>query len=387
MKTEHPISTNSTFLPCLQDFPICALSKAVEYKPNFEQVLKRYQSLWQGQMENRILARIQVREGKVQRDAFMANVPQYKRMFEDYLAYWRTMAKLNDDILPVIAPSFGTGIEGGYFGANVEYGGATSWCEHIEDLIGHPEKIKYDRESDAVNRIRECSQYYSNNNHNRCLVGPANTDCPVDILYMLRGSQIYTDIVDTPEKIKQLLSRIAEGVKQFRDEMWSLVPLYDGGTFNGWMNWWIPGRTGMVGADLFCSCSSAIYRKLGFPIHQQLAQNYGNAWFHLHTLGLHLIPLIAEMKNLICLELSEDPNVEISGLSLLNKVREIVPKQLVVKVAVRPHEFVNALETGTLPGNTIYDVCERNYQDIEYWDISYANSLMDKVRKYCAQPK
>ncbi|NIA17056.1 MAG: hypothetical protein GWO86_01790 [Planctomycetes bacterium] len=354
----------------------------IEYKANFQQVLHRYQQLWDGRMADGILARIQVRDGRVQRDAFMANVPDIPEMFDDYLDYWRTTAKLEDDTLPVIAPSFGTGIEGGYFGADVKFGDGTSWCEHIGDLMEHPEKAVYNPDSDPVNLVRKCTKYYIDNNQDRCAVAPPNIDCPVDILYMLRGSGIYMDFIDNPDVVKQLLNSIADGVKQFRDEMWGMIPLYEGGTFNAWMNWWVPQRTALAGADLFCTCSLDTYREFGFGVHQQMAKSCGRAWFHLHNLGLHLVPAIAEMENLLCLELSEDPNVEIKGLDLLNRVKSQVPQELVIKVAVRPKEFVDALEAGILPGNTIYDVCEENYLDIDYWDIDYANSLMDKVRKY-----
>lgn len=354
----------------------------IEYKANFRQVLQRYQQLWDGQMGDRILARIQVRDGQVQRDAFMANVPDIEKMFVDYLNYWETSSRLEDDTLPVISPSLGTGIEGGYFGSDVSYNDATSWCNHIEDILENPEKIIYDPNNASVNLIRNCTKYYKENNLDRCLVGPPNIDCPGDILYMLRGSNIYTDFYENPEVLKYLFQTIAKGIIQFRDEMWDMLPLYEGGTFNGWMNWWVPQKTGLVGDDIFMSCSLDIYKEFGFPVQQEMANSYGKAWFHLHNLGLHLVPAIAEMENLICLELSEDPNVDLKGLDLLNTVRHQVPEELVVKVAVRPKEFVEALEAGTLPGNTIYDICEENYQDIDYWDVDYANRIMDKVRKY-----
>ncbi len=354
----------------------------VRYKANFQHTVQRYQQLWEGRMMDGIIARIQVRDSQVQRDAFMANVPDIEKMFDDYLAYWKTSSRVEDDTLPVIAPHFGTGIEGGYFGADVSYNDATSWCSHMEDLLEHPEKIRYDPDNDSVSLIRKCARYYKEKNQERCIVGPPNIDCPGDILYMLRGSQIYLDFLENPEFIKQLLQSIGESILQFRDEMWDMLPLYEGGTFNGWMNWWVPGRTGLLGDDVWLTCSLDIYREFGFPVHQEMANSFGKAWFHLHNLGLHLIPAIAEMKNLICLELSEDPNVEIKGLELLRKVKIQIPDELVVKVSVRPKEFVEALDAGTLRGNTIYDVCEENYQDIDYWDIDFANRLMERVREY-----
>ena len=354
----------------------------IEYKANFEEVLERYKTLWAGGMRDQIIVRIGVREGTVQRDAFMANVPDIPRMFEDYLDYWRTMSRLQDDTLPVISPSFGTGIEGGFFGSKVKYESGTSWCEHVSDLIDHPEKIKYAPDSDSVDLVRRCAKYYCEHNNGRALIGPPNIDCPSDILYMLRGSEIFFDLVDRAEDTDRLLAKIADGIKRFRDEFWEAVPLHDGGTFNSWMNWWVPGRTVLVGDDLFCSCSVDVYRRFGFPIHQQLADTNGGAWFHLHNLGLHLVPEIAKLKNLICLELSEDPNVAVKGLDLLKLVREQIPPELVVIVAVRPKEFLEAFESGLLPGNTIYNVCEENYGDIECWDVDYANRLMDRVTKY-----
>ena len=199
---------------------------------------------------------------------------------------------------------------------------------------------------------------------------------------MIRGSEIYLDLVDKPEDADRLLEKITDGIKQFRDELWGMVPLYEGGTFNSWMNWWVPGRTVLVGDDMFCSCSVDIYRKFGFPIHQRMADSNSGAWFHLHNLGLHLVPEIAKLKNLICLELSEDPNVSMRGLEMLKLVREQVPPELVVIVAVRPKEFLEAFDSGLLPGNTIYNVCEANYGDVECWDVDYANRLMNRVRKY-----
>ena len=52
----------------------------VEYKANFEEVVGRYQALWAGEMRDRIIVRMQVRDGEVQRDAFMANVPHIEQM-------------------------------------------------------------------------------------------------------------------------------------------------------------------------------------------------------------------------------------------------------------------------------------------------------------------
>jgi hypothetical protein len=354
----------------------------IAYKKNFEEVVKRYQSLWAGQMRDQIMVRIQVREDCGLRDAFMANVPDIPKMFEDYVEYWRTCANLEDDILPVIAPSFGTGIEGGFFGAKVTYGSGTSWCEHIPDLLNHPEKIQYDGECESVELNRKCLQYYQNHCDGKVLTAPPIFDCADDVLYMLHGCQLYTDLIDAPDKVLALLGKISEGLERFRDEMLEMVPLYEGGFFNNWMNWWIPKNSRLIGADFWNMCSAESYRKFGFPMHQQLSEKSDVIWFHLHSVGLHLLPEIINLKNLACIEISEDPNVAIKGFELVKKVRSIVPKELIVIGAIRPNELLEGLEQHTLPGNTIYNVCEEDYQDIQNWSIDFANLLMEDIKKY-----
>ena len=103
---------------------------------------------------------------------------------------------------------------------------------------------------------------------------------------------------------------------------------------------------------------------------------------HLHTIGLHLLPEIVKLPKLACIELSEDPNIELKGMKLLEFVREKVPPEMIVIVAIRPDDFLDALINRKLPGNTIYNVCEEGYQDIECWNVDYANELMKRVRDY-----
>jgi hypothetical protein len=355
----------------------------IEYKRNLNEVVKRYQSLWAGQMADSIMARIQVRDEEVQRDAFMANVPNIPQMLEDYIHYWKTTSRLEDDMLPAIAPNFGTGIEGGYFGAEVSYQEATSWCKHIPDLVNHPERLQYNPNCESVNRMREATEYYLRHNQNRCAVAPPLMDSADDILYMLRGSDIFFDMIDNPQGIRDLLLQITSDMERFKKDVCDRVPSYQDGGFAVWLNWWAPEGMTMLGIDLFCCSSAELYAQIGLPIHQQLADGSGRPWLmHLHSIGLHLIPEILKIPELACLEISEDPNVDLKGFELLQEVRRQVPAELVVKAAIRPGEFLKGIDQGDLPGNTIYDVCKENYQDIDRWDIDYANSLMDKVRKY-----
>jgi len=333
-------------------------------------------------MQDQIIARIQVREKELGRYWVMQNAPDFEKMFDDYIVYWQSQVKLIDDALPVISPEFGAGIIGACYGAEVVFDRATSWNKTIEGLMDNPEIVKYYPESEAGALIKKGQEYFIENNQGRCLVGVIATSCPTDILYLLRGNEIYTDFVDNPGLVKRLLAQIAEGIFEYCNDIWQMVALYEGGIFNRWLNWWLPGRVGMIGDDIYSSCSIDHYMEFGYPVHQMIAERFGKVWYHLHSVGLHLLPAISKIDNVICLELSEDPNVELQGLALLKKVREVMPAEIVIRISVRPQEFEAALDSGKLTGNVIYDVCEQEYRDVKCWDIGYANSLMEKVRKY-----
>ena len=354
----------------------------VEFKPNFDDVVKRYQALWAGRMRDQIIVRFQVRDQEAKRDAFMANIPNIEAMFDDYIEYWQPCRRLLDDTLPIVTPNFGTGAVCGCFGAEVSFGDGTSWAEHISDLIDNPERIGYDPNNQYTNLFRDGTKYYCKKIGQIAAAAPPLIESSGDVLYQLLGSRIYTDMLDNAEQIDILLERIAEGIIAFRKDIWQLAPAHEGGIFNNWMNWWVPAGTGLLGDDVFCSCSLDIYKRFGLPVHSSLAQNYRSAFYHLHNLGLHLIPEIVKIPNLICLELSEDPNVALKGLPLLKQVRRQVGPELVVMITVRPGEFLEAMENNALPGNTIYNVCEENYQDIECWDVDRVNHMMEKVWQY-----
>ena len=111
--------------------------------------------------------------------------------------------------------------------------------------------------------------------------------------------------------------------------------------------------------------------------------HFGSGWFHLHTLGLHLLPHVAQLKNLAAIEISDDPNVPERGFLILDRIKKTVG-DVPVQVAARPGEFIEGLERGTLPGNVIYLVCEDNYADVPDMTVDDANRLMEKVRAYRA---
>ena len=353
------------------------------YKPNFDQVIERYRRLWQGQMKDGILCKISVRDGEQPRDSFMCHVPDYRKMYADYLELWETTKRLKDDTLPVIAPCFGDGIFGGFLGGKVSYASETCWSDPFLDDYDNLQSLRYDPENESVRLMKDTFRYYLDRAGDKLAVAAPLIGNPGDTAYVIRGGELLTDFYDRPQDVHALLEVLTKFSIECREDFWRMGGAYEGGVYYMWMNWWITGRAPSLTADVFCLCSREIFREFGTPYFQEQIDHFGSGWFHLHNLGLHLLPEAVKMRKLTGIEISEDPNVKGRSFEAIDWIKSVVG-DIPVQINCRPEEFVKGLTDRTLPGNIIYVVCNDNYADIKDMTVDEANRLMEKVRSYRA---
>ena len=147
------------------------------------------------------------------------------------------------------------------------------------------------------------------------------------------------------------------------------------------MHWWFPGKGLSIGDDQLGNCGPQAYARFGLPYHQRLLDHFGGGWYHLHSKDLCLVPEIAQLKGLDCLEISDDPNTPKRGFSSIDDIRQHLP-ETPLRICCGPDELLNGLRDGTLPGNVVYYVSGKDYSDIDCWSIDDANEIMDMVRAY-----
>ena len=117
---------------------------------------------------------------------------------------------------------------------------------------------------------------------------------------------------------------------------------YDGGVYYSWMNWWITGRAPSLTGDVFCMCSREVFREFGTPYFRKIIEHFGSGWFHVHNLGLHLMPEIVRIPGLVAIEVSDDPNVAERGFKAIDWIKAVVG-DIPVQITCRPEEFVKGL--------------------------------------------
>ncbi|MBI2843876.1 MAG: hypothetical protein HYX78_10790 [Armatimonadetes bacterium] len=350
-------------------------------KPNAEEVLGRLRDFWRQTDRSTILCQINIREEELPRDAFMRFVPDVPKMFEDYIFFFDSRKRVADDTLPVVAPNFGAGINAGFFGAPVRYGYGTSFADHVVNDVADLDAVDWGLENRNIGLSLDALAYFREHSQGRVWVGATPLLNPVDLAFYLVGTDLFYDMNDRPEAVHLLLEKITDKFLRLEEMTMGRVDNDFGGRFEGWMNWWVPGSAICVGDDQLYSCSRESYNEFGLPYQQRVLDHFGGGWYHLHTNGVHLLPEIAKLKGLICLEVSDDPNTPVRGWDILPEIRRTLG-DIPMKVAVRPREFAQSLAAGKLFGNVIYNVCEENYGDIWDMTVEEANELALRAANY-----
>lgn len=350
-------------------------------KPDPDEALEQWRSFWRGDDPDAILIQINVREKPMPRDGFMRAVPDVHRMLEDHILYFEGRKGVRDATLPVITPNFGAGFEAGYFGAPVRYGYGTSYAQPIMESVSDHDAIDWSLDSDHARGFLDALGFFQDRSAGVAWSGLSPLLSPLDTTFALAGSGVFLEMCDRPGEVLRLLERLTAQIIAIEEMRLDALRDQRDGRFQSWMSWWAPGRTICVGDDQLCSCSAEQFRTFGLPYYQRLIDHFGSGWYHLHTLGSHLVPELASLRGLICLEVSDDPNTDIRGLDLLPVIRRAMP-HVAVKVAIRTHEFIEGLDSGTLLGNVIYNICDRDYADIEGMTMERANALAARSASY-----
>jgi len=349
------------------------------YKPNLEETLERYNAFWDGEMQNRILCRINVRENKIERDPFMKNVPDIEKMYTDFENYVKAKQRVEDDSFPVICPNFGTGIIGGYLGEEVKFGYGTSQCKPILKDYGQLSRIKFDLNNHWINEANRCLRYYCERGKDKLAVGMIDTGGAIDFALVWRGSsQLPTDFYDHPQELHLLLDFATDFIINLVEGQLAIVGKFKGGIFTSWLGWWAPGKPISISGDEFVLCSPSLYNEFGLPYDQRLIDHFGGGWYYLHSAGLHILPEVVKLKNLIGIQISMDPNSP-SPFTKLTQIKKII-RDIPLDIDCTYKEFLNGLENHTLAGNVLYSVWGESYSTVPL-TVEKANELLRKIKR------
>ena len=226
---------------------------------------------------------------------------------ENLARYHELRSVVDDDWLPVIQPYIGVAAHSCFMGGDVVYEGDTSYNRPCLEDITKWESLRYGLYPhyqmllDAMHYLQEKVSPYG------FFTSLRGTDGPMDIANAVRGNDLFYDLYEEPEAVKEFLDYCAEAAEWNIENQRKFASVVEGGYIAG-MGHWMPGNSiGHISEDASCLCSPKMYEEFGIPATAKLLGGYDYAVMHVHTLGRKCIPAMSRLPQIKTYQLSDDP--------------------------------------------------------------------------------
>ncbi len=198
-----------------------------EFKPDFEDVLNRYEAWWHCELIDRPLVCLAFSKPKESLVPWSKkNHPSIRDrwMDTDHIVKCTEARMLNTeffaDSLPVVYPNLGPEVFSAFYGCKMEYGEHTAWSEPIlHDWSGESlAKLQLDTGNFYFRKIMEITDALIENARNRYIVGYTDLHGGADAIAAFRDPQeLLIDTIERPAEVKALCDRITTDFLQVYD--------------------------------------------------------------------------------------------------------------------------------------------------------------------------
>ena len=228
----------------------------------------------------------------------------------EFAAFAASRQWLDDDWFPVLHPWFGAAELVAYLPNRVEFGAETCWTIPEIKSAAQFQPPPFDPGAPLLRLHLDVLHCCRDLAHGRFLVGLRGTYAPLEVASTVVGSDFFYDLVDRPQDAQRLLAYGVEGATWHLEQQLGVVGMHAGGTVNGYLQLWMPGRVaGHVGNDFACLLSPDMYRRFGQPADAAVGAHFDLMQMHTHNLGWHQFPSFVAIPKMGMLEIAEDPNV------------------------------------------------------------------------------
>jgi hypothetical protein len=239
--------------------------------------------------------------------------------------------------------------------------------------------LKFSESNPWVQRVLACLRFFVERGGGRFVLQPYCTIDALNFAVVMRGdTQAFLDVKTSPRELRQLMEMGLDQAVRYWNLQRDIIEQSNRSVIRHDEYAAIcPGHAGAgLSVDAYSLCHASVYEEMGFEYTQRLIDALGGGFLHTHSLGAHLVPLVADLRGLTELSLADDPQCEryFPKLRVLRARTGDVP----LAVACTLHEFTSGLHDGTLPGGVAYAV--RGAVD----SLDEAKRLMDKTRAYRA---
>lgn len=260
----------------------------LQFKPDWEIVKKRLESLWFCENDRACMAVTCLKDNHhYVRETPPADPEALFSYFTDADWIHRRQMHLFENLffggeaLPVVFMNFGTAGHAKYFkGCKFRFTENTVWYDRS---LGDDELPQYMGEEGMLAVEKRCMEKLSHLAQGIYMVSMPDNCGILDALSHLRGSnQLLTDLIDRPDWVLKSIDKILEG------HLHSSTLLFDtirennlGGSSHGWMHTWTAGRHQQLQVDFSVMISPQMFEKFAMPELIRLTEWLDRSIYHL----------------------------------------------------------------------------------------------------------
>jgi hypothetical protein len=282
------------------------------YKPNLEEVVQRYKNMYAAKGPGHV-AVYAIPTAPPAEPIPPLNTIDFDTRLEDYLdlclrnyrAWLEVYREVPDDLLPTFGPNFGIGEYSAFIAGQVVFTEDTSWAAPVLKHLADMSKLELKEDNYWVRFMERAMRHLMSRTISAPIPLVRGYYSPLDLAHALRGEALFTDFVDSPEQVHRLMAFCAEAIVWLARRIRAIHGECWGGNIAG--AWLLPG-TICMSEDIACMVSPRTYAEFARPYTQKVIDSFGYGQIHTHSLGLRVIPEITQLRNLLGVQIAEDPN-------------------------------------------------------------------------------
>lgn len=342
------------------------------YKPNLEDVIHRYQELYDAKEPGHVMV-YAMPPAPIVEPTPALNTINLDTQMEAYLdiCLWNYQANLEyvreicDDLIPTFGPNFGIGDYSAFIAGEVIFTEDTSWAAPILHSLDDMNELHLREDAYWVKIMEKSLQYLVDKTKSGPIPIIRGFYSPLDLAHALRGESLFMDFTDSHEKVHQFMDFCADAVIWIASRLRKITGVTFGGNIAG--AWLKPG-TICMSEDIACLVSPRTYAEFARPYTQKVINAFGHGQIHTHSLGVKCIPEITKLNNLLGLQISDDPNVPRG----FEKLDWLLPRvnQIPLTVGCTPEELKSSYQEVSSQCNITYASTvedEKEGKDLVEW--------------------
>jgi hypothetical protein len=262
-------------------------------------------------------------------------------MIERQRIFWDTRNQIPDDIIQSITVRYGIAEHSAFMGGDVTFSETTSWHhQHVKDYSDYT-LAKVDESNIWRNLVIEGMKYMKSKVKDEFFIRFRGADGPLDVVNALRGNDIFYDFYDEEEGLLELTSKCTDAIIYMLKEQQKIVTEYKGYVISGFDVIMPKGYAGHLSVDATTMLSDEMFRKFEVPFLERIGDNFDGLFFHVHSVGHHVIPAVCEVDKIKFVEISNDPNAP-RGIEIYKKYEKELSNKIVT-VALTQEEITDNL--------------------------------------------